>query len=122
MDILIACESSGIVRDAFIKRGHNAISCDLLPTEKPGPHYQCDVRDVLYDPWDMIIAFPTCQYIANSGVRWLYTQEGRWGKMRDGALFFKLFTDHPCKKKCVENPIMHKHARAIIGVNYTHTI
>ena len=68
MKVLIACEHSGIVRDAFIKRGNYAISCDVLPTDRLGNHYQGDVRDILYDNWDLIIAHPPCTYICNSGV------------------------------------------------------
>jgi hypothetical protein len=115
MKVLIACEYSGIVRDAFTARGHNAISCDFLPTEKPGKHYQGDVLDILYHDWDMIIAHPTCTYLANSGVRWLYNSDGsrndrRWDEVRAGAAFFRLFAEHPCKKVAIENPVPHKHA------------
>jgi hypothetical protein len=115
MKVLIACEYSGIVRDAFAARGHNAISCDFLPTEKPGKHYQGDVLDILYHDWDMIIAHPTCTYLANSGVRWLYNSDGsrngkRWDEVRAGAAFFRLFAEHPCKKVAIENPVPHKHA------------
>ena len=67
--VLIACEYSGRVRDAFIRRGHEAMSCDLLPTEAPGPHYQGDVRDVISDGWDLMVAHPTCTYMARSGMR-----------------------------------------------------
>ncbi|MCK5616631.1 DNA cytosine methyltransferase [Candidatus Pacearchaeota archaeon] len=76
MKILVACEWSGRVRDAFIAKGHNAISCDLLPTESPGPHYQGDVLDIIFDKegrtkqWDMLIAFPPCTYLCGSGARW----------------------------------------------------
>jgi hypothetical protein len=115
MKVLIACEYSGIVRDAFTARGHNAISCDFLPTEKPGKHYQGDVLDILYHDWDMIIAHPTCTYLANSGVRWLYNGDGsrnekRWEEVKAGASFFRLFAEHPCKKVAIENPVPHKHA------------
>ena len=68
MKVLIACEYSGIVRDAFIEAGHDAISCDLLPTERPGPHYQGDVRELLREPWDLVIAHPPCTYLCNSGM------------------------------------------------------
>ena len=118
MRVLIACEFSGIVRDAFIERGHDAWSCDLLPTEQPGPHYQDNIFHVLtktmYD-WDMMIAHPPCTYLANSGVSWLYRKEGRWEKMKQGALFFKQLLQADIPKICVENPIMHKHAVKIIG-------
>lgn len=117
MKVLVACEFSGIVRDAFIKQGHDAVSCDLLPTDKEGPHYQGEVEDILkyMKHYDLMIAHPPCTYLANSGVRWLYTQEGRWEKMRKGARFFRFLLDARIPKKCIENPIMHKHAVQIIG-------
>ncbi len=121
MKILIACEFSGIVRDAFIKKGHDAVSCDLLPTERPGPHIQGDCIPLLNRGWDMIIAFPVCTYLCNSGVRWLYNDgKGkvknyeRWGKMYAGVLFFNDILDANCKKIVVENPIMCGHAQDLI--------
>ena len=72
MYVLIACEFSGRVRDAFIARGHDAVSCDLLPTDSPGPHYQGDVRDLLNDRWDMLIAHPPCTYLAGFSSLRLY--------------------------------------------------
>lgn len=69
MNVLIACEFTGVVRDAFLDRGHNAMSCDLTPTERPGPHYQGDVRDVLDWGWDLVIAHPECTMHALSSVR-----------------------------------------------------
>jgi len=71
MRVLVACEFSGRVRDAFLALGHEALSCDLLPSESPGPHYQGDVMDILHDGWDMMIAFPPCTYLAVSGNRWM---------------------------------------------------
>jgi hypothetical protein len=68
MKVLIACEYSGTVRYAFIAKGHDAISCDLLPTDAPGPHYQGDVRDIIYDGWDLMIAHPPCTYLCSSGL------------------------------------------------------
>ena len=115
MKVLVACEFSGVVRNAFIERGHDAISCDLRPALDGGNHYQGDVRDILYDSWDLIIAHPECTYLCNSGVRWLHTQLGRWEKMREAAKFFKLFLDHDCEKVAIENPIMHKYGVEIIG-------
>jgi hypothetical protein len=121
MRVLVACEFSGIVRDAFIERGHDAISCDLLPTERPGPHYQGDIWDLLGSPgWDLMIAHPPCTYLANSGVRWLYKDgeddEGRWMRMADGAEFFRdLLTMPTIPRIAVENPIMHKYGRQIVG-------
>jgi hypothetical protein len=70
MKVLIACEFSGIVRDAFIAKGHDAMSCDLLPTEKPGPHYQGDVMDIINNGWDLMIAHPPCTYLCSSGLHW----------------------------------------------------
>ena len=70
MKVLVACECSGRVRDAFIARGHDAMSCDLQPTEVPGPHYQGDIADVLYQGWDLMIAHPPCTYLCVSGNRW----------------------------------------------------
>ena len=72
MRVLIACEFSGRVRDAFIAKGHDAMSCDLLPSETPGPHYQGDVLDILNDGWDLMIAHPPCTYLSKAGARWLH--------------------------------------------------
>lgn len=115
MNILIACEFSGTVRDAFRRRGHHAVSCDILPTEKPGPHYQGDVCDILGMGWDMLIAHPPCTYLANSGCRHLHTDPSRWQRMFEGADFFRMLHDSPIPMIAVENPIPHKYARAIIG-------
>jgi hypothetical protein len=115
MKVLIACEFSGTVRDAFIKAGHDAISCDILPTDSPGPHYQGDVKYLLNEQWDLIIAHPPCTYLANSGVCHLYKDESRWQKMEEGAAFFKLFLEHQCPRIAIENPIMHKYSIAAIG-------
>ena len=122
MKVLVACEYSGRVRDAFIKIGHEAISCDLLPTDSPGPHYQGDVFDIINDGWDLMIAHPPCTYLCNSGVCWLHKDESRWGKMRWGALFFRQLLESNIKKIAIENPIMHKYAKEIIRVNQTQVI
>ena len=114
MRILVACEYSGIVRDAFIAKGHEAISCDLLPTEKPGPHYQGDIEDVLNDDWDLMIAHPPCTRLANSGVMWL-DRRNLWNDMYKGADFFRMLLEANIPKICVENPIMHKYALEAIG-------
>lgn len=123
MRVLIACESSGRVRDAFIRQGHDAMSCDLLETEQPGPHYKGDVRDVLYEQWDLMIAHPTCTYLTNSGVHWLDRDITRWKKMYEGAEFFRLF-EHAkhIPKRGVENPIPHKYALALMGRKYDQII
>lgn len=115
LNVLVACEYSGRVREAFAALGHNAMSCDLLPTEVPGNHYQGDVRDVLYEEWDLLIAHPPCTYLTNAGVKHLYTDPARWEKLDEAAAFFKLLLDAPIEKKCIENPIMHGHAKERIG-------
>lgn len=115
MRILIACEYSGTVRDAFALHGHEVMSCDLLDTESPGPHYKGDVFDIINDGWDLMVAHPPCTYLCNSGVSWLYRQEGRWDKMREGAGFFKKILNSDIPKIAVENPIMHKYAVEIVG-------
>jgi hypothetical protein len=104
MKILIACEFSGIVRDAFIKKGHDAISCDLLPTESPGPHYQGNVLDILNDGWDMMIAFPPCTHLAVSGAVW-FEQKRKDGRQQQGIDFFMEFTKTNCPKIAIENPV-----------------
>ncbi len=124
MRILIACEFSGTVRDAFLAKGHNAYSCDIIPSESKHPdddsrHYQCDVMALLKEPWDMIIAHPPCTFMANSGVRWLFGSDEkmnrqRWHNLTEGAKFFNMFQRVDCPKVCIENPIMHKHAKALI--------
>ena len=115
MNVLVACEYSGIVRDAFIAKGHNAISCDLLPTDSPGPHYEGDVRNILGDGWDLMIAHPECTYLANSGVCHLHKSTDRWILLFEAAKFFKLLLDADIPKICIENPIMHKYGKQLIG-------
>ena len=122
MRVLIACEYSGIVRDAFTEAGHYAMSCDLLPTESPGPHRQGDIRDVLRGGWNLMIAHPPCTYLANSGVRWLYEKPGRWERLDDGAALFKILLEAPIDRVCVENPIPHKYAIDRIGRKYDQLI
>lgn len=103
MKVLIACEFSGIVRDAFIARGHDAMSCDLLPTERPGPHYQGDVFDIIKDGWDLMIAHPPCTYLSYAGVAH-WNKPGRC-KLRIEALdFFRRLYEAPIEKICIENP------------------
>ena len=122
MRVLVACEYSGTVRDAFIKRGHDAMSCDLLPTDKPGPHYQGDVFDIINEGWDLLIAHPPCTYLTNSGVSWLHKDITRWPKLFEGAEFFRKLLEAPINKIAVENPIMHKYAKSIIRVNQNQII
>jgi len=118
---LVACEFSGVVRDAFIAKGHDAWSCDLLPTESRSNtlnHYEGNVLDLLDKGWDLMIAHPPCTYLCNSGVRWLHSQEGRWDKMKDGAEFFRKLLDANIPRIAIENPIPHKYALEIIGRKY----
>ena len=125
MKILIAFEFSGRVRDAFKERGHDAISCDFLDTERPGKHYKGDVRDYLKEnigSIDLMVAHPTCTFLCNSGVRWLHTVEGRWQQMVEAAEFFKLLLNIDIQKIAVENPIPHKYAMEIIGKKYSQII
>lgn len=114
MRVLVACEFSGVVRDAFRGLGHDAISCDLLPTEAPGPHVQGDVLPLLKQPWDIVIAHPPCTRLCNSGVRWLH-ERNLWDDMREGAEFFRACLDANAPRVAVENPVMHRYAREIVG-------
>lgn len=114
MRVLVACEYSGRVRDAFIAMGHDAVSCDLLPSESPGPHIQGDVGPVLSDPWDLVIAHPPCTRLCNSGVRWL-AERNLWDEMEHGARFFLACLNADAPRVAVENPVMHRYAREIVG-------
>ena len=105
MKILVACEFSGVVRDAFRALGHDAMSCDLLPTETDGPHYQGDVRDVLGNGWDLMIAHPPCTYLSVSGLHWNGRVPGRAAKTGDALAFFRLLLDAPIARVCIENPV-----------------
>lgn len=141
--VLIGCEFSGVVRQAFRKLGFDAWSCDLLPAKDNSPyHYQCDIFELLKKDfkWDLAIFHPPCTYLCNSGVRWLRAQEIkskivfnngnsiiihkgtddllRWKQMREGANFFKKLLDLPISRICIENPIPHKYALDIIGKKY----
>lgn len=102
MKILIACEYSGTVREAFSKLGHDAWSCDILETEIPGNHYQCDVRDIIWEGWDLMIAHPPCTHLAVSGARWFKHKQ----KDQAEALeFVRLLLNAPIKRIALENPI-----------------
>lgn len=116
MKVLIACEFSGIVREAFRARGHDAYSCDLLPSLKPSPrHIQGDVSLVLKQPWDLVIAHPPCTYLCNSGVRWFKTDPvGRQIKMIEACDFFLSCLAANSPRVAVENPIMHGYAKVRI--------
>jgi len=104
MKVLVACECSGRVRDAFIKRGHEAVSCDLKPTEVEGPHYQGDVFDILYDGWDLMIAHPPCTDLAVSGSRW-WPEKIADGRQQRALDFVRKLMDAPIEKICIENPV-----------------
>lgn len=115
MRVAVICEFSGIVRDAFIRQGHEAVSCDLLPTEAPGPHIVGDAREHDWSGYDLAICHPPCTYLCNSGVHLLHREPDRWMKMEEAARFFQWCLELPCEMVCVENPIMHKHAMKIVG-------
>ncbi len=102
MKILIGCEFSGIVRDAFIAKGHDAMSCDLLPTEKPGPHYQGNVLDIIDHGWDMMIAHPPCTYLCSSGARWW---AGRQTEQAQAIEFFLNLWHSNIPIIAIENPV-----------------
>lgn len=114
MKILIACEYSGAVRDEFIALGHDAMSCDFLETESHGPHYKGDVRDVLPEAWDVVIAHPTCTYLSSSGLHWnkrgvLVNGRPRAELTEEAVAFARIFIDGPetahIPKRVTENPI-----------------
>jgi site-specific DNA-cytosine methylase len=102
MRVLIACEYSGAVRDAFINNGHDAMSCDLLPTDVDGPHYQGDVFDVINDGWDLMIAHPPCTHLAVSGARWF---KDKVKEQAESLEFVRRLMDAPIDKIVIENPI-----------------
>lgn len=102
MRVLIACEYSGAVRDAFRARGHEAMSCDLLPTDKPGPHYQGPVQDILNEGWDLLIAHPPCTHLAVSGARWFKDKQAQ---QAEALAFVRLLLDAPIARIALENPV-----------------
>lgn len=105
MRVLVACEYSGKVRDAFLAAGHDAMSCDLLPTDVAGPHYQGDVRDILNDGWDLMIAHPPCTYLSVSGMHWT-TRGLRDPQLTEDALdFVRLLMAAPIDRIAIENPV-----------------
>jgi len=122
MRILVACEYSGAVRDAFLKRGHDAWSCDLLPTDKTGPHITGDVLEVVGEGWDLMVAHPPCTYLCNSGVCHLHKSTDRWLDLFKAADFFKSLLNADIPRIAVENPIQHKYARQLIGPKQTQVI
>jgi site-specific DNA-cytosine methylase len=102
MKVLVACEYSGVVRDAFRALGHDAMSCDLLPTDVEGPHYQGDVRDILHNGWDLMIAHPPCTHLAVSGARWFKDKVQEQAESLD---FVRLLMDAPISRIAIENPV-----------------
>jgi hypothetical protein len=134
--VLVGCESSGVVRQAFRNLGHDAWSCDLQAADDDSSyHFQCDVLTVLDKNWDLAIFHPTCTYLTNAGVRWLHehvqSRKGnkpvisgavRWDYMREGAEFFKKLLNSSIPKIAVENPIPHKYAIELIGRKYDQLI
>lgn len=105
MKVLVACEYSGKVRDAFIRVGHEAISCDILPTDSPGPHYEGDVLNILGDGWDLMIAHPPCTYLSVSGMHWT-TRGLRDPKLTEDAMdFVNKLLNAPISKIALENPV-----------------
>ena len=123
--VLVACEFSGTVRRAFAARGHDAWSCDLLPAEDgSNRHIVGDARDLLGEGWDLLmVAHPPCTRLCNSGVRWLSvpprgrTRDEMLADLEAGAALFSAFWNAPIDRMCIENPVMHRHAKALI-VNY----
>ena len=105
MKVLIACEYSGIVRDAFTSKGHDAWSCDILPTESPGNHFQGDVLEHLDKGWDLMIAHPPCTHLAVSGARWFTEGKKPWSLQEEALDFVKKLLDAPIDKIALENPV-----------------
>jgi len=132
MKVLVACEYSGIVRDAFAAKGHDAWSCDILPTESPGNHFQGDVLEHLDKGWDLMIAHPPCTYLSNAGARFLYPKgklnEDRYKLGLKAKKFFMQLYNAPIDKICVENPIsskifaLPKYSQIIQPYEYGHPI
>lgn len=102
MRVLVACEYSGTVRQAFAERGHDAWSCDLLPTDQPGQHYQGDVRDIINDGWDLMIAHPPCTHLAVSGSRWF---KDKAKEQAEALEFVRFLMAAPISQICIENPV-----------------
>lgn len=102
MRVLVACEFSGTVRDAFIAKGHDAMSCDLMPSDKPGPHYQGDVFDVINDGWDLMIAHPPCTHLAVSGARWF---KDKVTEQAEALEFVQRLMNADIDRICIENPV-----------------
>src|ERR1044071_1472208 len=133
MRVIVACECSGVVRDAFLRRGHDAGSCDMLPTLAPGPHYQGDVREVLGLGWDLVIAHPDCTYLTNSAA-WAYGDGPYHQKVKPGTLtggarrearenglaFVRELMSAPIEKICIESPVGVISTRIKPATQYIH--
>lgn len=104
MKVLIACEFSGVVRDAFIARGHEAISCDLLPSERSGPHYHGDVFDIIGEGFDLMIAHPPCTHLSVSGARY-FAEKRADGRQQQGIDFFMALANANIPRIAIENPV-----------------
>lgn len=121
MKVLVACEFSGIVRDAFIAKGHDAISCDLLPTERSGPHYQGNVLDILDTGFDLLIAHPPCTRLTRAGERWLKVPpKGKtliqmWEEFNEGVDLYLKLRNCSIPKRCIENPVFNQFAKHQLG-------
>ena len=131
MRVLVACEYSGVVRDAFTARGHHAVSCDIRDSESPGHHYKGDVRDILHDGWDLLIAPPPCTFLSKASARWLYTSPGvidqvRYANGLDAKAFFMEMLNAPIPKIAVEHPTplrafeLPKHSQVVQPYEYGH--
>jgi hypothetical protein len=130
MRVLVACEYSGTVRDEFIKLGHDAMSCDLLPTDVPGPHYTGDVFDIIREGWDLMIGHPPCTFISRAGARWMYKggilNKERYYQGIEAKSFFLKLWNSPIKYICLENPTpltilkMPKYSQAIQPYEFGH--
>lgn len=105
MRVLVACEFSGTVRDAFRALGHDAVSCDLLPSDRPGPHMQGDVLSLLPEGWDLMIAHPPCTYLASSGLHWNTRRPERAAQTEAAVAFVAALADAPIPRIAIENPI-----------------
>lgn len=105
MKVLVACEFSGVVRDAFLAKGHDAISCDLVPSEKEGPHFLGDIRDLRHTDFDLMIAHPPCTYLCSSGLHWNKRRPERVALTEEALQFVKYLAELPIEKIAIENPI-----------------
>lgn len=113
--VLVACEFSGTVRDAFIRAGHDAVSCDIIPSSTPGPHHTGDVLEILGDDWDLMIAHPPCTYLSSSGLHWNKRIPGREEKTLEAIAFAEALWDAPIPRVALENPVGCLSTRSKLG-------